>query len=86
MAYNNPKIEKKCLYCKKIELIWRNSKYCSYQCYWKSKKGKPAHNKSILKAYCQLCKKEFDTCPSKIENGGGKYAMARFMLFVPIAI
>ena len=77
MPYINLKIRKKCLYCGEIKAIWRNSKYCSYQCYWKSKIGKPAYNKSKLKVYCQWCKKEFDTCPSKIKFGGGKYCSIR---------
>ena len=41
-------------YCK------NKSKFCSHQCYWKSKEGKPISNKKDkIKLICQQCGKEF---------------------------
>ena len=44
-------IKKKCLICKSVfytkPCLKNKSKYCSYQCYWKSLKGKVSWNKGI---------------------------------------
>ena len=48
-------------------------KYCSKECYYKSKKGKPAHNYSRIKRICKTCGKEFRVNKARAEKGGGKF-------------
>lgn len=49
--FNDRRIEKVCLWCKKSFLVSPSrikdgrDKYCSFLCYWASKKGKPSWNK-----------------------------------------
>ena len=52
----------KCLYCdKKFNCDYSKRKYCSYKCYWNSKKKR-------VKIKCDLCGKEFLRVPFKVKE------------------
>lgn len=46
-------IKIKCLNCKRVVIKKERQKYCSYECYWNSKRGKPNpnHSKRLKKLY-----------------------------------
>ena len=48
---SKPKVEIECGICKKVFFVWpvcKNAKFCSRQCAFENKKGKPTWNKGLI--------------------------------------